>query len=271
MLTGPKIAIESDRVLVNIHRLDNNIGDWMSSPLRFFSFPTKTAEVDILGGTSQVQLNHDVLVGGGGLLARDSFALRMESIAERTKGSLIGWGIGHNRYEAINTTLSYPDYLRRFKLLGLRDYGQGLPYVPCVSCMSPLFDQAAEIRHEAVVYRHGKRPWPLEIDPEIPVMENTAIDAGMDEAFRRTIDSLSSAEIILTNSYHGVYWGILLGKKVLAVPFSTKFYALKYKVPLVETEDWRAQVHEAKAYPEALEECRDLNRRFHAKVLAYLS
>jgi hypothetical protein len=265
-------------MLVNIHRVDNNIGDWMSSPLRFFSFPTGTTEVDILSCKSQLQLDHDVLLGGGGLLARDSFAPSMEYITEHTKGSLIGWGIGHNSYAAPNSPLSYPDYLRRFTLLGVRDDQQGWPYVPCVSCMSPLFDHVSEIHHEAVVYRHGKRPWLLEVDPGIPMMENTAFtvqpadgETAMDAAFRRTIDFLSSAEIVLTNSYHGMYWGILLAKKVLAVPFSTKFYGAKYKVPFLEFEDWRARVHEAEAYPDALEECRELNRRFYGKVLTYLS
>lgn len=265
-------------MLVNIHRVDNNIGDWMSSPLRFLTFPIETVEVDILSRMSPSLLNNDVLLGGGGLLARDSFSLSVAYIAERTRGALIGWGIGHNSYVALNETLSYPDYLRHFKLLGLRDYGQGLPYVPCVSCLSPLFDQIPEIRHEAVVYEHGRMPWPFRIDPGIPVMENTAPTAqsigdaiGMHAAFCRTIEFLSRAEIVLTNSYHGMYWGILLGKKVMAAPFSTKFYGLKYKVPFVEADDWGVCLRQAQAYPEALEECRDLNRRFYAKVLTHLS
>jgi len=265
-------------VLTNVHRVDSNIGDWMSSPLRFFSFPTNTEEIDILSGMSPSVLDNDVLLGGGGLLVRDTFTQTVTYIAEHTRGALIGWGIGHNSYTALNAALSYPDYLRRFTLLGLRDYGQGRPYVPCVSCLSPLFDRVSEIRHEAVVYWHGTRPWPLRIDPGIPVMQNTATtarsagdDIRMQAVFRRTIDFLSHAGIILTNSYHGMYWGILLGKKVLAVPFSTKFYAFRYKVPFLETDDWRGSLRQAHAYPEALEECRDLNRRFYAKVLTVLS
>ncbi len=58
---------------------------------------------------------------------------------------------------------------------------------------------------------------------------------------------------------------------MLAVPFSTKFYGLKYKVSFLATDDWRARVHEVETYPEALEECRELNRRFYTKVLTYLS
>jgi hypothetical protein len=257
--------------------MDDNIGDWMSSPLRFFSFPTKTEEVDILSCKSQGLWGHDVLLGGGGLLARDSFTASVRYIVEHTQGALIAWGVGHNSYDSPGASLSYPDYLRHFTLLGLRDYGQGLPYVPCASCLSPLFDRKSDIRHEAVVYRHGKRPWPLRIGPGIPVMENTEApvepsgdDSRMRAAFGRAIEFLSQAETILTNSYHGMYWGILLGKKVLAVPFSTKFYAFKYKVPFLETDDWRASLHHAQAYPEALEECRDLNRKFYQNVLACL-
>jgi hypothetical protein len=264
-------------MLTNIHRIDDNIGDWMSSPLRFYSFPTITEEVDILGVKSGFSLDHDVLLGGGGLLARDPFAAGVQYISKHTRGLLIGWGIGHNSYTGLGESLSYPDCLRRFTLLGVRDYGQGLPYVPCVSCLSPLFDRACEVRHEVVVYRHGKKPWPLQIGAGIPVMQNTEatrVPGGGSEmcaAFGRVIEFLSHAEIILTNSYHGMYWGVLLGKKVLAVPFSTKFYALKYKIPFLKNDDWRQHLRDARVYPEALDECRSLNRSFYEKVLALLA
>lgn len=64
----------ADCMIVNIHRVDSHIGHWMSSPLRFFAFPTETAEVDILSRMSQLHLDLNALLGDDGLPARHSFA-----------------------------------------------------------------------------------------------------------------------------------------------------------------------------------------------------
>jgi hypothetical protein len=280
-------------MLVNIHRIESaNVGDLMSSPLRYFNFPTNTQVIDIMNVNDTVIFKNDILIGGGGLIARDFFAEKMNYIAANKKGKLISWGIGHNSYEGLGKHLSYPDYLNVFDLHGIRDYDRGFNYVPCVSCMSSLFDRKYEVKHEIAIYSHGYSQWKIE-NTSFPIMTNEILQQSqsrwqkkinnMLEKYqgtqrwldqhkllsnaRKIIKFLGEADTIVTSSYHGMYWGILLNKKVLAIPFSTKFYTLKYPVTICNTDNWQEKIKEARRYSEALEECREINRQFYEKVV----
>lgn len=277
-------------MLLNIHRIDNNVGDIMSSPLKYFQFPQNSKVIDILNIKETEVLKNDIIIGGGGLVAREFFAEKMNYIAENTKGKLISWGIGHNSYENLGNNLNYPKYMDQFDLHGIRDYNQGFNYIPCVSCMSELFDKKYDVKHEFVVYQHGNSQWKMPKDiSNFPLMVNHKYSqktlkslflkkiifwSQQDEfqlEFSKIIKFLGQAETILTNTYHGMYWGILLNKKVLAFPFSTKFYTLKYKIPFGDLHNWRDKLQHTPTYPEALEECRDANKQFYQQVLAILN
>lgn len=56
--------------------------------------------------------------------------------------------------------------------------------------------------------------------------------------FSKVLDFLGLGEIILISFYYGVYWGILLGCKVLVFFFSSKFYILKYFVVNFVIDSW---------------------------------
>lgn len=129
-------------MLLNIHRIDNNVGDIMSSPLKYFKFPQDSKTIDIMSINDQQVLEKDIIIGGGGLIAREFFTEKMSYIAEKRKGKLISWGIGHNSYEGLGNNLHYPKYMDKFDLHGIRDYSQGFNYIPCVSCMSELSKSA---------------------------------------------------------------------------------------------------------------------------------
>ena len=77
---------------------------------------------------------------------------------------------------------------------------------------------------------------------------------------------LASAEIVLTNAYHGMYWATLLGKKAIVFPYSSKFHGFKYPVAMSAPGAWRSARGAAPAFPEALDECRQANLRFADKV-----
>jgi len=75
---------------------------------------------------------------------------------------------------------------------------------------------------------------------------------------------LGSSEVVLTNTYHGVYWATLLGKKVIIVnPFSSKFYGMKHEHPTASEDDWKSKLEQTNSYPNALEESRDANVTFY--------
>ncbi|MDH3217116.1 MAG: hypothetical protein OEN01_12655 [Candidatus Krumholzibacteria bacterium] len=273
-------------MLFNYHRIDqDNAGDMLSSPVNYFEFDTPTLELEIGPIQEPLRFDGDVILGGGGLLARTTFERRVRDLCENSPHKLISWGIGHNAYTGAAgrhiryrglvkvgkrvksrllgwgimrapaaVTIDYGsirDIMDRFAMHGIRDYGCGYDWVPCASCMHPVIDKyrGRTIQHDAIVYDHVGRKRLL-IDG-LPRMGNASGDIDEIMTF------LSSGETIITSTYHGAYWGLLLGRRVIVVPWSTKFMGFKHPVVLChELVDLPGCLQKARAFPEALEECR---------------
>ena len=139
-------------------------------------------------------------------------------------------------------------------------YGQPGEYVPCSSCMSPLFDRSYSATSDVVIYRHAALE-PIAVTGW-PVISNVG-----EMSFAEVLAFLASGHHVLTNSYHGVYWSVLLGRKALLYePWCSKFQMLRYAVPVCDRRDWREKLGQSSVHPGALAECRALNLRFAAKV-----
>ncbi|MEL7037387.1 MAG: polysaccharide pyruvyl transferase family protein [Cyanobacteria bacterium J06592_8] len=289
------------KTIANYHVIDpTNIGDLQSSPLNYFDFPGyEVSKVDIRTlGEAQAQddnlslFPHHTIVGGGGLMF-DRFLNHFQRLQARKNGyQLILWGAGQQIYQVDRVVqFDYKPYLEKFDCVGVRDFGKEYDWVPCVTCMYEGFDRKYSIEHEFVVFSHKK----FQID-----IEQFPRKTNQSQNFEEIISFLASGETILTSSFHGAYWGTLLGRKVLAFPFTTKFFTLKYPVALYpvqkwrqakrqlklfgktlyqrfdqtkflcDTTNWRSHLADCQAYPNSLEECRDRNRWFHQKVLNLL-
>lgn len=294
------------RLIVNFYVIDDhNIGDRLSAPLEYFEFPGfETIKVDIRKIDDFIKAYQNKLtlydrivfiIGGGGLLFNrflESFQ-KLKSICP--KASLIAWGIGQqiylNQNRPIPKEFPYGDYLEGFDKVGIRDYEQGYSWIPCASCLNPLFDLNREIKHEFVVFSHKK--FQIHING-LPRITNDSL------SFQDVLDFLGSGETILTSSYHGAYWGTLLGRKVLAFPFSSKFYTLKHSLGLYPVEKWEqfsrkitlfgktlyqqydshkftcsidgwnAALKNCQSYPNSLRECREQNQLYYAQILEFL-
>lgn len=223
----------------------------MSCPLDYFGFESISQRQDIF----QVPNPSDVvIVGGGGLL---HFTDEIERLA-KLPCKRVAWGIGTNTHEA--TQAHYPESLKEFDLVGVRDYGQDFNWVPCVSAMHSYFDQKVEIEHETVIYEH--KDWPMLPNHTWPRRQNNA------KSLEEIVAFLGSAETVITNTYHGVYWTLLLGRKaVIYQPFSNRFLFFKWPVPIAYLpEDLPQAIKRAKSYSEALLESRKANRQFAAQV-----
>jgi len=242
---------------VNFYCIDpKNCGDMASSPFVYFESSSAVEKMHIQFLNKETIgwfKKKKVILGGSGLFL---FQAILTALLQAKPAVLIGWGIGVNRhFDGVGGELLSP---QRFDLLGVRDWGLGPEWVPCVSCWSPLFDQyrRVPITEDIVIYDHAR--YPLDI-PHFKRLSNAA-------SMPQVIKHLASAETVLTSSYHGVYWATLLGKKVVMFPFSTKFNHLKYPVPQASSHEWRDKLVQAQAYPEALEECRAKNMSFSNRV-----
>lgn len=209
-----------------------------------------------------------IIVGGGGLLENEFFAPAMNRLRllNQVGVKVALWGLGHNEWKLqdwrkLKHKIILPDFDNA--LIGIRDYGHNHRWVPCVSAMSRFFDKKYEAKHEVVTFLHSAtlQKWPRSVEmlKNLPRMSNST-------EMKIAVEFLASGEVVLTDSYHGAYWGTLLGKRVVAFPSSSKFYDLRHAVPLCVPSDWKRFRELARAYPNSLEECRIASQKFAEDV-----
>jgi hypothetical protein len=246
----------------NVFRMDpTNVGDWYCSPIRYFDFG-EVQSSDIK--SPRIEPGDRVIVGGGGLISVN-FQRHMERLRDlRTRmRALVAWGIGESLINDKGGGLvdrwsgPLPGYLRSFDLVGVRDYGTEYRWVPCASCMLEHFDRDFPIEHEVCIYEHKRIPIPIEGPPR---RSNDGNDIDGTLAF------LGSAELVITNSYHGAYWAMLLGRKVIAIPNLSKMYGFRHPPVVCAPDEWRERRKDAVAYENILEDCRSSNRSFYEDV-----
>jgi len=77
---------------------------------------------------------------------------------------------------------------------------------------------------------------------------------------------LASGATVVTNSYHGTYWAMCLGRRVLCAPFNQKFQFFRENPVMAAPDSWPEQVRNAERRIGVLEEAQFLNRQFFEKV-----
>lgn len=216
MPTAPNHIEQSNRSKVQfLHYCDaSNLGDYLSSPRHYFDFVSERPAV---------------IVGGGA--SNNFFAKR----ALRMSGVRILWGVGQSW--PFGTGPSQLDVLSKsiFRRLAYhrastRDPGlvsSTLPLVPCVSVFNPI----TEIPPGEAV--------------SVFVNRNPAVSAGVDDLRQELATSGNNFEVhtnalsiedftsafarsrtVITNSYHAAYWGLLSGREVHIIGYSSKFTSL---------------------------------------------
>lgn len=273
--------VQRNEGVVNIHRLDTkNIGDYYCAPHHYFE-ALKGKSLDIFDNKSQdktVTKNftntisaNSLIIGGGGLLNRNGFKLQMklfETLAEGKKKTVL-WGVGHNE-KSPATYGKVTDYnvdVTKFGLAGTRDLSMPGDYLPCVSCLHTVFEKPfIETQEIGLIFHKDtmRKPKVLAMFKDYPSTSNTT-------NLEDLIDFIGKSESIITDSYHAMYWTMLLGKKVVVVPNSSKFYDFSHKPVFSSFEDAISDVLKANNYTGVLEECRTLNQAFYEKTANYLN
>ena len=267
--------------VVNLHRLDaNNAGDFYCAPHHYFKvlkgkgldlFDYKREDDSIRDHWHQEITNNALIVGGGGLLNRPGFKPHMQMLEalSGTEKKMAFWGLGHNEKHPkfYGKEIRYNIDSSKFKLFGVRDYGRKELWVPCVSCMHPIFDKNFEtVREIGVVFHQKTLKHPKTVD-KFKDFESIANDASLENM----VELIGSSEAIITNSYHAMYWAMLLNKKVMVIPNSSKFYDFKYKPVFSDFDNFKTDLKKMQSYSGILEECRDVNLKFSEKVFDYLN
>lgn len=190
-------------------RDEKNTGDMASCPADYFDIPGRVYNYSD-------DLPNGVTVFGGGTMVN-----WLNSRPVLPNGPLVLWGAGSSRH---GKTEPWPDP-EGFELIGTREWTpereKAGRWAPCVSCMSPLFDEEYEITRERVAFVNAsvgiRLRYPAVYDLDVPLMAN-------DQPMADIISFLGSAETVVTNSYHGMAWASWLGRKVEVHGYSSKFH-----------------------------------------------
>jgi hypothetical protein len=240
-------------------RKTDNVGDFACCPLDYLHFDNAVA-MDLDEPTPAC----DAVVFGGGKIF-GSLASKLNTNDQQAHHR-VAWGV--STVQSSIFALRYYLSRRQMTLVGSRDYGDArYDYAPCTSGLSPLFDRTYETQHDIAFYLHKTKSQQMNmvVPAGAPVLDNFC------DSMQTAIEFLGSADVVVSNSYHGVYWALLLGKKVLCLPFSNKFMNYRFAPGYSEPSRWHKDLHQAKAHPQMLQVVRQASADFEKKVRLHLS
>lgn len=252
-----------------INRVDNtNCGDSMVSPLIYYydyfkQYQIKRHDQRFIDFDS-ISSSDVVIIGGGGLFDYAEFTNRLINRVLDTGAAVISWSPGINTHDGQENTVNTKIEFDRFALATLRDYENkyGVAFLPDVTCNLPGLKKHYTIRRKYGIARH--KDYPIEgLD-----FESITNDRDIEEI----LQFLGESEVVISNSFHMIYWSLLMGKKTLcADPFSTRFYSFKYKPEYfhTKTDNFQECVEAAKQY-DILDECIQANQNFFQQVKAII-
>lgn len=268
---------------VAVFRKDpSNVGDWWSPPHHYFNLQPEEM-LDLSHLPDQLPPAELVILGGGGL-GREDFRGHLKRLrGAYPDAQLVAWGVGTDlpgfdmsREQSPSGADLLGDYFEEFDLVKSRVWTPKQPdqWVPCVSAMHPEFDRLRDQTPDVdvVVYSHKRKKiqpyswrnfWKknrafVSLPKSVSVIH--ADNDGQDMTGK--LQTLARARVVVTNSYHGVYWSTLLGKKVICVPFKSGLFSFRHRPLYRQNTISLDDLQMAPAYPEALGQCREANTRF---------
>ncbi len=248
-----------------INRVDgNNCGDMMACPLLYYydyfkQYCIKRHDIRFIDYES-ISSSDVVILGGGGLL---DYAESMNRAINRVLdigAAVIAWAPGFNTHSQYCDRVKTPIHFERFALLGVRDDQNSLqlPYLPDVSCKLEGLRRSYTVCREVGIAAH--KDYPI-VGLDLDVITN---ERSMDEILR----FIGESRTIISNSFHMIYWAILMGKKTVCVaPFSSRFFSYRYKPEYCSgtLQDAVECLGKAQRY-HVLEECVQMNDSFFQRV-----
>ena len=233
-----------------------NIGDYLCSPRHYFKF------------TNPIE---DLVIVGGGVFA--GFAKKRLKKNDLKIHKSILWAIGESQKDEFDQQKKITNL--PFLHWGLRDLDRVTDehFLPCVSCLHPMLD--IDISGSGTV---------LFLNADVDVTSNdnrknyTALaeERGWNIVFNNCSEKemeqiLSGHKHIITNSYHGAYWGLLTGHNVTLFGYSSKFSSLLRGFGLNDTQLIRIERGSGKALLDAIKMVNDDSKSIklnnHKKVL----
>ncbi len=210
-------ATSSGTVLSFVHAWPStfNIGDYLSSPRHYFDFDCYPP---LESGFSRI------LVLGGG--AFNDLGVYAGSLADSERK--VAWGIGQSVQSLDGFEELAPSIPTDFSAFGSRDRAlvtANSTLVPCASVMGDIVDilpgkaLGVFLNQNPAVSGQALLDVLSAIHPDAIVGTNSLSETEFRAKFALT-------GRIVTNSYHVAYWGLLSGRQIALVGYSSKFTSL---------------------------------------------
>lgn len=213
----------------------NNAGDQCCSPVDYIP-EFSSCEVVNLSESTEIK-NKILIIGGGGLLSHGE-GINKILIKLISNNKVIFWGVGVNTHST--QKIEYPEYLKHNNILfcGIRDWKNPFEFVACGSCLSKFFIKPPKPLRKTVVYEHFNKPININHFPKLS-------NKGTKQDITKILNFLSSGEIVITNTYHGAYWSLLMNKTVLILnAFSNRFFTFPPGIVAhVDDSTWKSQLN----------------------------
>ena len=226
-----------------INRIDmTNIGDRTCSPLNYFSayfrqFNIRHYDIDFIDWRD-VDSGDIAIVGGSGMLDVTASFNRNINRLLKTCRAVVAWSIGFNAHDKSWDNGSGFELIDfdKFAMISIRDYQHpsGMEYLPCLSCLLPYFDEEedAPAAPSIGIIEHKDHPIVLEDKDAFDRITN-AYPA------EEVVRFIRKHTVIVTNSYHMVYWTQLLSRTAIVMDkWSTKFDYYQYRPVFLSHEDF---------------------------------
>ena len=258
-----KKAKPKRRNLHLVHRIDKrNTGDMVCNSGNYYKFTGfNVIKHDISRPNFQkIRKNDVVILSGGGLInCTNGWNKNINRLLNKCK-NVFGWGIGFNAHpgQVHPTKIQF----NKFKILGIRDYfpnyDSNIEYLPCSSCNLKQLNSKYKIKRKVGIVEHHHFKIGLNGYDKINNSQN----------INKIIRFIGESDVVITNTYHCLYFSLLLNKKViLHSSFSEKFNNLKQKFVWYSgdlTKD--IELASKMDYSGYKTECKKINNAFYNKI-----
>jgi hypothetical protein len=175
-----------------------NIGDDFCTPDKYFKIESE---------------NNFCIIGGGAYVDYGLKRLKKLNIDPK---KTIAWGLGNSDKKLIDNKVKTLPYLE----WALRDLDSvtSNKFVPCVSCFNRQIVSEPK-GNNTLIFLNANEKVSGNITISQPFLTNAV---SLDDFIRQW----STADKIITNSYHGIYWSLLSGRSVLPFGYSSKFFSV---------------------------------------------
>lgn len=252
-------------VLHFVNRVDEtNAGDRVASPLnhylqQFSDFPIRRHDIRYIEW-DLIHAGDVIVLGGGGLFNHAEFLNRAINRLLASGVPVIGWAPGFNTHVGTRASFRTQIDFERFALLAVRDYENEhrIDYLPDVTCRMPQLRHSHTTRRRFGVARHKDHPLP-EFDFDTITNEDSVDDI---------LTFIGESEVVISNSYHLIYWATLMGKRCVSPPgFSTRFEGFEHPPTfLLPGEDPEDAAARAVSY-DVVDQCIARNDDFFEKAI----